>query len=122
MLSVAVPFLEREIHPTVIIAAFNRALEDALKVMDQIATKVNVNDRKEMLEVVRSSLGTKLVSRWSDLMCNLALDAVMTVATEAEGVKEVDIKRYARVEKVRAHAALAASAVAAHRWSARVCA
>ena len=33
-------------------------------------------------------------------MCKLALDAVRTVAQSEDGVKTVDIKRYARVEKV----------------------
>ena len=61
MLSVAMPFLEREIHPTVIIAAFNRALEDGLKIMDQIALKIDTSSRKEMLSIIKSSLGTKLV-------------------------------------------------------------
>jgi len=40
------------------------------------------------------------VSRWGDLMCNLALDAVQTVTLEQNGRKEVDIKRYAKVEKI----------------------
>jgi len=33
-------------------------------------------------------------------MCNLAYQAVKTVANEINGLKEIDIKRYARVEKV----------------------
>lgn len=53
-----------------------------------------------MLELVKTSIGTKFVSRWSDMMCNLALDAVRCVAVEVDGRREVDIKRYARIEKV----------------------
>ncbi|KAH9962602.1 TCP-1/cpn60 chaperonin family-domain-containing protein [Russula dissimulans] len=64
--------LERNIHPVVIISAHNKALQTALE-----------------------------WSRWADLMCCLALDAVRTVAADdAGGVRTVDIKRYARVEKV----------------------
>ena len=33
-------------------------------------------------------------------MCKLALEAVRTVSQEDAGVKTVDIKRYARVEKI----------------------
>ena len=53
-----------------------------------------------MLALIKSSIGTKFVIRWSDLMCRLALDAVRTVSAEDAGVRTVDIKRYARVEKV----------------------
>ena len=35
-----------------------------------------------------------------DLACNIALDAVRTVMREQNGQKEIDIKNYAKVEKV----------------------
>lgn len=101
VLAQALPYLERNIHPIVIIAAFKQALEDAIEIVDKISVPVNINDPKEMLELVKTSIGTKFVSRWSDLMCKLALDAVRCVAVENDGRREVDIKRYARVEKVR---------------------
>jgi T-complex protein 1 subunit gamma len=70
-----------------------------------------------MLALIKTSIGTKFSSRWSDLMCSLALQAVRTVAVTAEAenglvgasndksaaqlnIKTVDLKRYARVEKV----------------------
>lgn len=55
-----------------------------------------------MLSLIKTSIGTKFVVRWSDLMCKLALQAVRTVAQDEGngGLKTVDIKRYARVEKV----------------------
>ncbi|KIJ06869.1 hypothetical protein PAXINDRAFT_19927 [Paxillus involutus ATCC 200175] len=53
-----------------------------------------------MLSLIKTSIGTKFVARWSDLMCRLALQAVRTVAAEDNGHKTVDIKRYARIEKV----------------------
>jgi len=76
MLNAAVPFLEKDMHATVIISAYNKALEDALSIVEQIAIKVNPDSREEMLRIIKSSLGTKMVNRWSDLMCGLALDAV----------------------------------------------
>lgn len=53
-----------------------------------------------MLALIKTSIGTKFSSRWSALMCRLALKAVRTVTAEENGRREVDIKRYARVEKV----------------------
>ncbi|KAJ1984355.1 T-complex protein 1 subunit gamma [Dimargaris cristalligena] len=100
MLATAAPFLERNIHPIVILSAFRDALNDAIKVLEEISVPVDVNNRQEMLKLVKSSLGTKFVSRWSDLMCGLALDAVQTVACEQAGRQQVDIKRYARIEKI----------------------
>lgn len=100
VLSSALPYLERKIHPIVIISALTRALEDAVKHMETIGVPVDVSQDAEMTKIIRSTLGTKFVDQWSDLMCSLALKAVRCVATEVNGKREVDIKRYVRVEKV----------------------
>ncbi|KAI4123178.1 MAG: hypothetical protein LQ347_006254 [Umbilicaria vellea] len=101
ILAQALPQLERNIHPVQIIAAFKRALADALKIIEEISLPVDVNDDKAMYSLISSSIGTKFVQRWSELMCNLALKAVRTVSHDiGGGKKEIDIKRYARVEKI----------------------
>lgn len=100
MLAQALPQLERNIHPVVIISAFKRALADALDIIHDISIPVDVNDDKAMHQIIESSIGTKFVSRWSELMCALALKAVRTVTTDAGGKREVDVKRYARIEKI----------------------
>ena len=84
-----------------IISAFKHALKDALEIVEDISLPVDIDDDKAMYQLISSSIGTKFVNRWSELMCNLALKAVRTVSHEAGGGKmEVDIKRYARVEKI----------------------
>lgn len=100
VLAQALPFLERSVHPIVIISAFKKALEDAINIIGDISKPVDIDNHEEMLKLIKSSIGTKFASRWSDLMCKLALEAVRVVATEENGKREVDIKRYARVEKV----------------------
>jgi T-complex protein 1 subunit gamma len=120
ILAYSLPLLERNIHPVVIIKAFKSALKDALETISRISVPVNISSESEMLALIKTSIGTKFSSRWSDLMCSLALQAVKTVAVTAEAenglvgassdegmgslanlnIKTVDLKRYARVEKV----------------------
>lgn len=92
--------LERNIHPVVIISAFNKALKEALEIISRISIPIDPSDDQQMLSLIKTSIGTKFVVRWSDLMCKLALQAVRTVSQDDAGIKTVDIKRYARVEKV----------------------
>ncbi|TFK56309.1 T-complex protein 1 [Heliocybe sulcata] len=92
--------LERDIHPVVIISAYNKALAEALAVISRISIPIDVSDDAQMLALIKSSIGTKFVVRWSELMCKLALDAVRIVSADEGGLTTVDIKRYARVEKV----------------------
>jgi T-complex protein 1 subunit gamma len=87
----------------VIISAYNKALKEALEIVNRISVPIDVSDDKAMLSLIKTSIGTKFVVRWSDLMCKLALDAVRTVSQDEAGptgTKSVDIKRNARVEKI----------------------
>jgi T-complex protein 1 subunit gamma len=95
-------FLERNIHPIVIISALTKALEDSISFLDKISVSVNLENKKEVINLINATIGTKMISRWAGKMCDLAYEAVKTVSME-ESVgrkKEIDIKRYARVEKV----------------------
>jgi len=92
--------LERNIHPVVIISAFNKALKEALEIVKRISIPIDTSSDEEMLALIKTSIGTKFVIRWSDLMCRLALQAIRTVTQDDQGMTTVDIKRYARVEKV----------------------
>lgn len=110
VLASSLPSLNRNIHPITIISAYKKALNDALSIIDEISLKVDTENRESMIALIKSTIGTKFISQWADLMCGLALDAVRTVAITSEsGRKEVDVKRYARIEKVGCKRAASAS-------------
>lgn len=102
MLVVAEPFLVRNMHPTVIVRAYARALEVALETAERLSTRVELSDVAQMRSLIRSCIATKFSARYGDLISDLALAAVRTVTVEegAGGAKEIDTKRYARVEKI----------------------
>eukprot|EP01006_Ploeotia_vitrea_P012324 TRINITY_DN32706_c0_g1_i1.p1 TRINITY_DN32706_c0_g1~~TRINITY_DN32706_c0_g1_i1.p1 ORF type:complete len:553 (+),score=77.37 TRINITY_DN32706_c0_g1_i1:71-1660(+) len=94
--------LEKKVHPIKIVHGFAKALEDAIEIMTGLTEEIDLNNREQLAQVVSSCLGTKYMSRMDELMTNLAIDAVSTVTVTdgASGRKEIDIKRYAKVEKV----------------------
>ena len=122
LLAQALPQLERNIHPVVIIQAFKKALADALAIVEEISMPVDTSNDKAMTSLIDACIGTKTISRYSKLMCSLALRAVRVVSKDAasrsgattngimtNGIAkssgpikpdEIDIKRYARVEKI----------------------
>jgi len=101
MLGVSKQFLEEKMHPTVIIQAYRQALEDAATILrEKVATPIDMQNKDEVRKVIQSCVGTKFIARWSDLACDIAMDAVKTVSMDMAGKKEIDIKRYAKVEKI----------------------
>ncbi len=106
-MSLCQPFLERNLHPIVIISGLRRALLDAQAMMHELSIPVDLNSNESMLRLIKASINTKFSERFSDLMCNLALKAVRTVAISDSNTSdaslpmfEVDIKRYVRIEKI----------------------
>jgi len=113
MLISAEHYIRANLHPTIIVQGYNRALQEALLICEQQALVVDVHDSELMKKLVQSCIGTKFSSRWNDIMVEMALKAVLTVARpssqSADGATaaapynhkmEVDIKRYAKVEKI----------------------
>lgn len=101
MLAMAEPSLERNLHPTVIIRGYLRALEDARTIIKDISFPVDISNREQMTNIVNSCIGTKFTQRFGSLISNLALDAVSMVAVHStDGPIEIDIKKYAKIEKI----------------------
>lgn len=113
MLVMAEPLLLRAIHPTVIVQGYTQALQTAIDTCAAIAKPISVTDTEAMTALVKSCIGTKFSARWGELVIKLALEATLRVVSEsgstgeedgaaagAPAKKEVDIKRYAKVEKI----------------------
>ncbi|GMM28049.1 chaperonin-containing T-complex subunit [Martiniozyma asiatica (nom. inval.)] len=94
------PYIEKNIHPVVIIQALKKALKDALEIIHSVSKKIDLNNEEAMIKLISASIGTKYVAKWSDKMCRLALKATKTVLVEEGEYKEIDTKRYARIEKI----------------------
>ncbi|XP_017758296.1 PREDICTED: T-complex protein 1 subunit gamma [Eufriesea mexicana] len=101
ILATAELFLEQNMHPTVIIRAYRQALEDMVTILnEQVSVDLDCNDRNKLIEVINSCVKTKFIGHWCELACRIALDAVYTVMLKENGRREIDIKRYAKVEKI----------------------
>jgi len=110
MLILSEPLLRQNLlHPTVIVRGYNLALQEALEICKKQAIDVDLTNKDLMRKLVQSTVGTKFSSRWNDLMVNLALQAVLTVVKRGDDNEsssgdykrvEVDIKRFAKVEKI----------------------
>ncbi|XP_044746340.1 T-complex protein 1 subunit gamma [Coccinella septempunctata] len=101
MLAAAQQFLEQQMHPTVIIRDYKRALDDMISLLEgPLSVPIDRNDKAALANVVKGCVGTKFIKRWEELAVNIALDAVQTVLIEENGHTEIDIKRYAKIEKI----------------------
>ena len=100
VLGVVEGFLKKEIHPTVIVNAYFKALEDVTKLTEELGRPINMESNDDLTKIVNSSIGTKFASKWGSLIVDLAVKAVRTVYRKEGNNIEIDVKRYAKVEKI----------------------
>lgn len=94
----AKPFLEMNIHPTIVVSAYYKALDFAKKVINDIAKPIDTSKDEEVLKALQSCIGTKFSSRWGTLIADLTIKATKTIIREGTKKKlNLEIKRYARV-------------------------
>ena len=94
----ALELMNKKIHPTVIIDGYRDAQEQALKYLDEIAINVDPMDKVILKKVARTSMASKLIHGYSDYLSDIAIDAILQVAEEADGGYTVDLDNV-KIEK-----------------------
>ncbi|MEM1639354.1 MAG: thermosome subunit beta [Desulfurococcaceae archaeon] len=99
LLKQAEDLLNKNIHPTVIVSGFRKAMEEALRVLDQIAIPIDINDDEILRKAARTSLTSKAVHDARDYFADIAVKAVKQVA-ELRGDKiYIDIDNIQIIKK-----------------------
>src|SRR5215475_6422463 len=62
LLARAEELIVKDVHPSVIVDGYTAASEQALKILQKIAVKVDVNDKQQLQKIARTSMDSKLVS------------------------------------------------------------
>ncbi len=98
LLKKAEELLVQNIHPIVIIDGYRKALELAMKEIDNIAIKVDRNDVETLKRVAATSMYSKSISEYKEKLAELAVNACLQVLEEVEGKTKVNLD-YIKVEK-----------------------
>jgi thermosome len=100
LLAKAEELINKDVHPSVIVDGYIAASEQALKILQKLAVKVDVNDKQQLQKIARTSMDSKLVSDDSPSLSQIVVDSTKQVAEKIgdhEGLK-VDLDNI-KVEK-----------------------
>ena len=100
LLAKAEELINKDVHPSVIVDGYTAPSEQALKILQKLAVKVDVNDKQQLQKIARTSMDSKLVSDDSPSLSQIVVDATKQVAEKIgdhEGLK-VDLDNI-KVEK-----------------------
>lgn len=100
ILQAAEIFIEKKVHPTIVVNAYFKAMEEILRITEELGVEIDVDNDEDITKIVKSCIGTKFAHKWGNLLVDLAIKAVKTVVRQSGKHIEIDLKRYAKVEKI----------------------
>jgi len=101
LLKKAEDLLEQELHPSVISLGYRLAAERAIKVLDEIATGIDIEDDEELKKIARTAITGKFAEDSRDFLAEIAIKAVKAITeTGHEGKRVVDTDNISVEKKV----------------------
>tara|TARA_Y100000590_G_scaffold97329_1_gene110665 strand:+ start:2416 stop:4041 length:1626 start_codon:yes stop_codon:yes gene_type:complete len=98
LLAKAEELLSKDVHSSVIIDGFQAASEKSLEILDEIAKKVQDNDKETLLKIAATSMESKLISEDSDILSKIVVDAILKITETKNQKSSVDLDNI-KVEK-----------------------
>ncbi|QOR94294.1 TCP-1/cpn60 chaperonin family protein [Thermosphaera chiliense] len=85
-LAKAEELLDQNIHPSIIIEGYTKALKESLKILSDIAYKVSPTDRESLKKVVMTTISSKYIGGnvISNKLADMTIEAALTVAEPKE--------------------------------------
>ncbi|MEM3578908.1 MAG: thermosome subunit beta [Candidatus Bathyarchaeia archaeon] len=91
LLAKAEELIGKNIHPTIIIDGYKKAMEKALETIEKIAIPVDLNSTEYLKRAAMTSMASKLVAENREYLAELAVKAVLQVAEKEDSKYKVDI-------------------------------
>jgi thermosome len=92
LLEKAEDLINKNVHATVIVDGYRRASEKAVKLLREISTEIDPQDREDLARIARTTMASKMVSGQSETLADIVVDAILKIAEEHES-EETGTKR-----------------------------
>lgn len=90
LLKQAQELLDKNIHATTIVAGFRKAAEEAVRILNEVAIDVNLDDRETIKKIAITSMRSKVIGLEGEHFANIALEAVKQVMESKDGESTAD--------------------------------
>jgi len=99
LLQKAEDLLAQNIHPTIIVQGYRKAVEKAVEALGKLAITVDIDDRAALKKVAMTSMGSKAVGAARGHLSEITIDAVKLIAEKRGDKMIADIDNVQRVKK-----------------------
>jgi thermosome len=72
--------ITKDVHPTIIVDGYRKSAIKSIEILNQIAQKIDGSNKSELIKVAKTSMQTKLVSKESDELSQIVVNAALQVS------------------------------------------
>ena len=83
--------ISKDVHPTIIVDGYRKSATKVIEILNNMAQKVSNNDREQLIKIAKTSMQTKLVSKDSEALSELVVNAILQVSDQSDSGFKVDI-------------------------------
>jgi archaeal chaperonin len=83
--------ISKGVHPTVIVDGYRKSATKVIEIFNNMAQKVSNNDKEQLIKIAKTSMQTKLVSKDSEALSELVVNAILQVSDQSDSGFRVDI-------------------------------
>ena len=83
--------ITKDVHPTIIVDGYRKSAIKSIEIFNQIAQKIDAGNKSELIKVAKTSMQTKLVSKESNELSEIVVNAALQVSESNDSVYNVDI-------------------------------
>jgi thermosome len=83
--------IAKDVHPTIIVDGYRKSANKVIEIFNNIAQKVSNNDKEQLMKIAKTSMQTKLVSKDSEALSELVVNAILHVSDQSDSGFRVDI-------------------------------
>lgn len=98
LLSKAEELIDKNVHPTIIIDGYKKAAGKAIEILEKIAIPVDVSKQEHLKKAAVTSMASKIVAEHKEYLAEMAVKAMLEVATKEGANYKVDVEDV-KVEK-----------------------
>ncbi|MDI6847726.1 MAG: thermosome subunit beta [Candidatus Bathyarchaeia archaeon] len=99
LLKKAEELLDQNIHPTIIVSGYRKAVQKAMETINKIAIPVDIEDRATLRKVALTSMASKAVGPAKEHLAEIAIDAVKQIVEKRGDRRIADIDNIQIIKK-----------------------
>ncbi|MGA8915540.1 MAG: thermosome subunit beta, partial [Nitrososphaeraceae archaeon] len=90
--------ISKDVHPTIIVDGYRKSAIKAIEILNNLAQKIDAGDKSQLVRIARTSMQTKFVSKESNELAEIVVNAALQVSEKFDSKYKVDIEDV-KVEK-----------------------